>query len=145
MIRPAILALALCAAAPAAMAKPPAHFDPQYGSWFRSLLQPGTGISCCNEADCRFVEYHESSDPKFPYEAKVLPAYPGGVAEYDKDGKVVNGKSDDSFHFPTAQAEVWVKIPAETVLRDMRNPTGFAVMCWTPALGPLCFVIAPQV
>jgi hypothetical protein len=34
----------------------------------------------------------------------------------------------------------WVSVPWEKVLQHMTNPTGRAVVCWTPQRGVLCFV-----
>ena len=52
-----ILALAVfLTLASAAIAAPPENADPSLGPWFQSLRQPGTGMSCCSEADCRMVE-----------------------------------------------------------------------------------------
>lgn len=39
-----------------ALAAPPENADPALAPWFRSLAQPGTGISCCSIADCRPVD-----------------------------------------------------------------------------------------
>lgn len=40
-----------------ARAAPPETADPTLSQWFRSLRQPGTGISCCSMADCRTTDY----------------------------------------------------------------------------------------
>ena len=40
----------------AAFGAPPENADPALAPWFRSLAQPGTGISCCSLADCRPVD-----------------------------------------------------------------------------------------
>ncbi|MBV8537652.1 MAG: hypothetical protein JO128_18795 [Alphaproteobacteria bacterium] len=42
--------------ASAALGAPPENADPALAPWFRSLAQPGTGISCCSIADCRPVD-----------------------------------------------------------------------------------------
>lgn len=34
----------------------------------------------------------------------------------------------------------WVLVPPEKVLQHEINPTGRAVVCWTPVLGVMCFV-----
>lgn len=34
----------------------------------------------------------------------------------------------------------WLIVPAEKILNRSDNPTGRAVVCWTPASGILCFV-----
>jgi hypothetical protein len=34
----------------------------------------------------------------------------------------------------------WVDVPPDKVLQHMPNPTGRAVVCWTPQRGVLCFV-----
>ena len=51
-----------------ARADPPPNADPALAPWFRSLLQPGTSISCCSIADCRATEYRIESDH---YEALI--------------------------------------------------------------------------
>ncbi len=38
-----------------AVGAPPENADPALAPWFRSLAQPGTGVSCCSIADCRPV------------------------------------------------------------------------------------------
>ena len=40
-----------------ATAAPPPNADPALGTWFRSLIEPGTGISCCSITDCRATDY----------------------------------------------------------------------------------------
>lgn len=39
----------------------------------------------------------------------------------------------------------WVRVPPEKILQRMDNPTGRAVVCWTPALGIMCFVRAAEI
>jgi len=102
----AVLALAL---ASAAAAQPPPNADPALAPWYRSLLQPGTTISCCSLADCRATEYRTKSDH---YEALV-----GGN---------------------------WLPVPPEKILQRTDNPTGHAVVCWTPQRGIMCFVRATE-
>ncbi|HLI13237.1 MAG TPA: hypothetical protein VKY65_16715 [Alphaproteobacteria bacterium] len=34
----------------------------------------------------------------------------------------------------------WISVPADKILQRTDNPTGQAVVCWTPRLGILCFV-----
>lgn len=48
----ALIALSI---AVAAFAQPPAGTDPgsPTSQWYRSLKQPGNGVSCCDRADCR--------------------------------------------------------------------------------------------
>jgi hypothetical protein len=83
--------------------------DPTLAPWFRSLLQPGTQISCCSLADCRETEYRTNADR---YEALV-----GGN---------------------------WVSVPPEKILQRTDNPTGHAIVCWTPQRGIMCFVRATE-
>jgi hypothetical protein len=39
----------------------------------------------------------------------------------------------------------WLVVPAEKILQRADNPTGRAVVCWTPALGIMCFVRAAEI
>ena len=94
---------------PAAGAQPPADADPALGPWFRSLLVPGTSISCCSVTDCRATEYRIEADH---YEALI-----GGS---------------------------WQVVPPDKILQRTDNPTGHAVVCWTPQRGILCFVRATE-
>ena len=95
--------------ATAADAQPPANADPALGPWFRSLLVPGTSISCCSVTDCRPTEYRIEADH---YEALI-----GGN---------------------------WIVVPPDRILQRTDNPTGHAVVCWTPQRGILCFVRATE-
>jgi len=56
-LRAAALAALLLAPVMLALAAPPENADPALSQWFRSLRQPGTGISCCSMADCRTTDY----------------------------------------------------------------------------------------
>ena len=38
----------------------------------------------------------------------------------------------------------WRAVPDERVLTRPDNPTGHAVVCWTPFAGILCFIKAPE-
>ena len=48
----------------AVLSAPPEGANPEspIGQWFRSLVQPDTGITCCSEADCRPVDYRVAGD-----------------------------------------------------------------------------------
>jgi hypothetical protein len=104
----AVIASALLLAA-AAAAQPPPNADPALAPWFRSLVQPGTTISCCSLADCRATEYRIRADR---YEALV--------------------------------AGSWLSVPPEKILQRTDNPTGHAIVCWTPQRGIMCFVRATE-
>jgi hypothetical protein len=86
-------------------AQPPPNADPALAPWFRSLLQPGTGISCCALSDCRTTDSRVTGDH---YEALI-----GGT---------------------------WFVVPPDRILQRTDNPTGRAVVCWTPRRGIVCFV-----
>ena len=102
-------AVLLWLVAVSAAAAPPQNADPALAAWFRSLLQPGTSVSCCALADCRPTDYRITADH---YEALV-----GGA---------------------------WVAIPPDKILDRTDNPTGRAVVCWTPQRGIMCFVRATE-
>jgi hypothetical protein len=90
-------------------ARPPPNANPALAPWFRSLVQPGTGMSCCSIADCRETDFRIIGDH---YEALI-------------------------------QGE-WHEIPPDKILPRADNPTGRAVVCWSPALGIMCFVRGPE-
>ncbi len=46
-------------------------------------------------------------------------------------------------HYEAFVDDQWMTVPADKVLRRLDNPTGRAVVCWTPALGIMCFVEGP--
>jgi len=75
--------------------------------WFRSLLQPGTSISCCSISDCRATDYRVEGD-----------------------------------HYEALIGEKWFVVPPDKILQRTDNPTGRAVVCWTPQRGIVCFVRA---
>jgi hypothetical protein len=95
--------------AASAVAQPPPNSNPTLAPWFRSLLQPGTNLSCCSIADCRTTEYRVVRDR---FEALI-------------------GKH-------------WLAVPPDKILQRTDNPTGRAVVCWTPQLGIMCFVRATE-
>jgi hypothetical protein len=97
-----------------AFARPPEGADPSLAPFFHGLMQPGGSVSCCSEADCRAVVYKITSRG---YQAYITPE-----------------------EFATAQTSKWVEIPGDKILSPRPNPTGAAILCWTPALGVLCFL-----
>jgi hypothetical protein len=107
-VRGSAPALILLLAA-SATAAPPQNADPTLAPWFRSLLQPGTTVSCCSLADCRPAEYRIKADH---YEALI-----GGN---------------------------WLAVPPDKILQRTDNPTGHAIVCWTPQRGIMCFVRATE-
>jgi hypothetical protein len=97
--------LALSVLAVPAAAAPPPNADPALAPWFRSLMQPGTGLSCCSISDCRATESRVKND-----------------------------------HYEALIGENWFVVPPEKILDRTDNPTGRAVVCWTPQRGIVCFV-----
>lgn len=90
-------------------AAPPQNADPALAPWFRSLLQPGTAISCCSLADCRPTDYRVRAD-----------------------------------HYEAFVAGNWLAVPPDKILQRTDNPTGRAIVCWTPQRGIMCFVRATE-
>jgi hypothetical protein len=105
----AIVLTAIFGAATPAIAAPPANANPALAAWFRSLLQPGTGVSCCSISDCRQTEYRIVRD-----------------------------------HYEALLGKNWVPVPPDKILRRTDNPTGHAILCWTPVQGVMCFIRAPE-
>lgn len=122
--------LAVTVVASVAWGAPPENADPTLAPWFNSLKQPGTGIGCCSMADCRPVDTRVGANG---YEAFVE-AVPG-----DKDAEL---RTDSTGR--TAWGK-WVAVPPEKMLAGKENPLGRAVVCYTPALGVLCFVRGTEV
>ena len=108
MMRPLLLAAVILLAG-TAMADPPPNADPALAPWFRSLVQPGTSISCCSVSDCRATEYRIEGD-----------------------------------HYEALIGQAWFAVPPDKVLQRTDNPTGRAVVCWTPQRGIVCFVRATE-
>jgi hypothetical protein len=90
-------------------ADPPSNADPALAPWFRSLVQPGTSISCCSVSDCRATEYRIEAD-----------------------------------HYEALIGEAWFAVPPDKILQRTDNPTGHAVVCWTPQRGIVCFIRATE-
>ncbi len=109
-----VIALALSVAP--ADAAPPDHADPALSPWFESLRQPGTGVSCCSISDCRIAETRRDSEG---YQVKI----------------------DQTWHLSSA---FWLRVPIDKILDVYSNPTGRAVLCYTPEAGILCFVPPPE-
>jgi hypothetical protein len=100
--------------APVPRAAPPENADPNLAPWFRSLRQPNTGISCCDRADCRAVQYRIVNGH---YQAFI-----GG--EFSR------------WQNPPYQ---WMDVPDSSVLHRHDNPTGEGVACWAGG-AIICFI-----
>jgi hypothetical protein len=116
IVRGILRALMLaCLCSPAAAA-PPENPDPRFTPWYKSLRQPGTGAECCGLADCRIVEFRRNGES---YEVFV----------------------DDRWRLTRPY---WARVPPEKILERPDNPTGRAVVCFTPEAGVMCFILPPQ-
>lgn len=116
MRTPVIVAMTLVLSVTSVYALPPNNADPSLAPWFKSLKQPGTGAECCSIADCRTTEVR-------------------------RDGQGYEVKIDQKWHVSSI---FWLRVPAEKILGDHTNPTGGAVLCYTPEAGILCFVPPPD-
>jgi hypothetical protein len=51
----------------------------------------------------------------------------------------------DGDHYEVLINDKWTIVPKDKVLQHFDNPIGRAVVCWTPALGIMCFVRATEI
>jgi hypothetical protein len=47
-------------------------------------------------------------------------------------------------HYEVLIGKRWLAVPPDRILQRTDNPTGRAVVCWTPQLGIMCFVRATE-
>jgi hypothetical protein len=47
-------------------------------------------------------------------------------------------------HYEVFLQNRWMEVPQHAILHRLDNPTGRAVVCWTPVVGIMCFVPGPQ-
>jgi hypothetical protein len=59
------------------------------------------------------------------------------------DCRPVDSRTNDD-HYEVLIEGQWRPVPDDKVLNRSDNPTGRAVVCWTPSSGILCFVKAPD-
>lgn len=48
-------------------------------------------------------------------------------------------------HYEALIDDKWMRVPPDKVLQRIDNPTGRAVVCYTPSLGIMCFVRAAEI
>jgi hypothetical protein len=51
----------------------------------------------------------------------------------------------DGDHYEVFINDRWTLVPQDKILQHIANPVGRAVVCWTPALGIMCFVRATEI
>jgi hypothetical protein len=66
-----LMCVALLSVMGVAAARPPANYNPALHAWFESLREPGTGIGCCSEADCKVLAADELKQTKDGYQVRV--------------------------------------------------------------------------
>ena len=59
------------------------------------------------------------------------------------DCRPVNSRLSDGHYEALIEGE-WRRVPDHLILNRSDNPTGRAIACWTPQVGILCFVRAPE-
>jgi hypothetical protein len=47
-------------------------------------------------------------------------------------------------HYEALVEGQWREVPQETIIERIENPTGHAVVCYTPARGIMCFIRGPE-
>ena len=47
-------------------------------------------------------------------------------------------------HYEALIEGEWRQVPDDLTLNRRDNPTGRAIACWTPQVGILCFIRAPE-
>jgi hypothetical protein len=47
-------------------------------------------------------------------------------------------------HYEAFVGGEWLAVPSDRILQRSDNPTGRAVVCWTPSAGIMCFVRGPE-
>jgi hypothetical protein len=47
-------------------------------------------------------------------------------------------------HYEAQIGQHWFAVPPDKILQRTDNPTGHAIVCWTPQLGIMCFVRPPE-
>jgi hypothetical protein len=48
-------------------------------------------------------------------------------------------------HYEALVEGIWRDVPPDRVVKREDNPTGRAVVCWTPTAGVLCFIKGPEI
>src|SRR4051812_43641866 len=43
-------------------------------------------------------------------------------------------------HYEVLLGHVWTRVPDERIVHRTDNPTGRAILCWSKALGIMCFI-----
>ena len=59
------------------------------------------------------------------------------------DCRPVDSRLNDGHYEALIEGE-WRRVPDHLILNRNDNPTGRAIVCWTPQVGILCFVRAPE-
>jgi len=59
------------------------------------------------------------------------------------DCRPVESRLSDGHYDALIEGE-WRRVPDHLILNRSDNPTGRAIACWTPQVGILCFVRAPE-
>jgi len=47
-------------------------------------------------------------------------------------------------HYEAMVEGEWREVPQSTILEQIENPTGHAVVCYTPSRGIMCFIRGPE-
>ena len=59
------------------------------------------------------------------------------------DCRPVQSRTRDD-HYEVFVGGAWQSVPDDKILQRSDNPTGHAVVCWTPTAGIMCFVRPPE-
>ena len=127
-----LIAMILIAATANAYARPPPDSSNEFHEWFMSLKIPGSNMMCCSESDCRFVLSRFNQDTNH-FEAFIdRDKYYKSISIYDS--VIVNDWNDTWIKNYGDISSMWISIPNKRVKIEVNNPTGHAILCWTPYL-----------
>ena len=99
------------------------------------------GLACATVA---------KADPPPNADPALAPWYQGLKQPNDRhlvllDRRGATDYRTDGDHYEVLINDKWTIVPKDKVLQHVDNPIGRAVVCWTPALGIMCFVRATEI
>ena len=84
------------------------------------------------------------ADPRFaPWFNSLRQPFTNALCCSEADCRRVDARLNDG-HYEALIEGGWRRVPDHLILDRGDNPTGRAVACWTPQVGILCFVPAPE-
>jgi hypothetical protein len=118
--------------------------EPNWGEWFRMCLACLLLILAAALLNRALAKPPPDADPALAPWFHSLHQPDTGISCCDLADCRPTDYRTVADHYEVYVGDEWRAVPPNKVIKRLDNPTGHAIVCWTPLNGIMCFVKGPE-